>query len=116
MYVCASVLRCQWNRPVHEFLLRHVYLQCLIKYKMARFGALAFTFFVSISYNERFGLVKVEFVKIVLVLFISYRKFTAFFVSIGFHSDYIVFKFFEPKGFDEDVLYFSFSSSFLIQL
>jgi hypothetical protein len=64
---------------------------------------------VSISYNERFGLVKVEFVKIVFVLFISYRKFTAFFVSIGFHSDYIVFKFFEPKGFDEDVLYFYFS-------
>ncbi len=62
---------------------------------------------MSISYSERFGLVKVEFVRIVFVLFISSRKFTAFFVSTGFHSDYIVFKFFEPKGFDEDVIYFS---------
>jgi hypothetical protein len=42
----------QWNRPVHEFLLRHVYLECLRRFGYSRFSAMLVTFFVSIVMHE----------------------------------------------------------------
>ena len=44
--------RVQWNRPVHEFLLRHVYLECLIRKHYSKLGAMVVTFFVSIIIHE----------------------------------------------------------------
>ncbi|TMW66401.1 hypothetical protein Poli38472_004166 [Pythium oligandrum] len=42
----------KWNKPVHEFLLRHVYLESLEKYKLSRHNATMLTFFVSAAVHE----------------------------------------------------------------
>ena len=42
----------QWNRPVHEFLLRHVYLHAMFVFKLSKFKAMVYTFFVSIVAHE----------------------------------------------------------------
>ncbi|CCI46279.1 unnamed protein product [Albugo candida] len=41
-----------WNRPVHEFLLRHVYLEGLQTYKMTKKGATVCTFLLSSALHE----------------------------------------------------------------
>jgi len=42
----------KWNRPVHEFLLRHVYYESMSTYKLSRNVALAGTFIFSIALHE----------------------------------------------------------------
>ncbi|KAF1328380.1 Sterol o-acyltransferase, partial [Globisporangium splendens] len=42
----------KWNKPVHEFLLRHVYLESLETYKLSRHSATMLTFFVSAALHE----------------------------------------------------------------
>ncbi|DAZ93806.1 TPA: hypothetical protein N0F65_008565 [Lagenidium giganteum] len=42
----------KWNKPVHEFLLRHVYLESLDTYKLSRRSATMFTFLVSSALHE----------------------------------------------------------------
>lgn len=42
----------KWNKPVHEFLLRHVYLESLETYKLTRRSATMLTFFVSALLHE----------------------------------------------------------------
>eukprot|EP00658_Telonema_sp_P-2_P080805 TRINITY_DN8116_c0_g1_i1.p1 TRINITY_DN8116_c0_g1~~TRINITY_DN8116_c0_g1_i1.p1 ORF type:complete len:391 (-),score=85.80 TRINITY_DN8116_c0_g1_i1:206-1378(-) len=42
----------KWNKPVHEFLLRHVYLSLLTRHKWGRTTALVFTFLWSIALHE----------------------------------------------------------------
>merc|ERR1719242_390229 len=42
----------KWNRPVHEFLLRHVYFESMSTYKLSRGLALAGTFVFSIVLHE----------------------------------------------------------------
>jgi hypothetical protein len=37
----------KWNKPVHEWLLRHVYLESLNTYKTSRMHATFITFFTS---------------------------------------------------------------------
>ncbi|KAG6622784.1 Sterol O-acyltransferase [Phytophthora cinnamomi] len=42
----------KWNKPVHEFLLRHVYLETLDSYNISKTNATAFTFFMSAALHE----------------------------------------------------------------
>ncbi len=42
----------KWNKPVHEFLLRHVYLESLETYKLSRRNATTLTFLVSSLIHE----------------------------------------------------------------
>ncbi|OWZ09075.1 Sterol O-acyltransferase [Phytophthora megakarya] len=42
----------KWNKPVHEFLLRHIYLETLDSYKISKTYATAFTFFMSAALHE----------------------------------------------------------------
>lgn len=42
----------KWNKPVHEFLLRHVYLESLENYKLTRRSATMLTFLVSAALHE----------------------------------------------------------------
>ncbi|RLN20840.1 hypothetical protein BBJ28_00000994 [Nothophytophthora sp. Chile5] len=42
----------KWNTPVHEFLLRHVYLETLDNYKLSKRNATTFTFFMSAALHE----------------------------------------------------------------
>ncbi|KAJ3331424.1 hypothetical protein HDU76_003217 [Blyttiomyces sp. JEL0837] len=42
----------KWNKPVHEFLLRHVYLESISSYKLSRQNATLLTFFVSSCFHE----------------------------------------------------------------
>jgi len=42
----------KWNKPVHEFLLRHVYLETLENYKLTRRSATTLTFLVSAALHE----------------------------------------------------------------
>eukprot|EP00485_Elphidium_margaritaceum_P019612 CAMPEP_0202732294 /NCGR_PEP_ID=MMETSP1385-20130828/187583_1 /ASSEMBLY_ACC=CAM_ASM_000861 /TAXON_ID=933848 /ORGANISM="Elphidium margaritaceum" /LENGTH=412 /DNA_ID=CAMNT_0049398601 /DNA_START=574 /DNA_END=1812 /DNA_ORIENTATION=+ len=42
----------KWNRPVHEFLLRHVYYESMNSYKLSKKVALAGTFAFSIALHE----------------------------------------------------------------
>ncbi|KAJ3067807.1 hypothetical protein HDU98_008989 [Podochytrium sp. JEL0797] len=42
----------RWNKPVHEFLLRHVYLSSISSYKMSKPSATLLTFFVSSVFHE----------------------------------------------------------------
>ncbi len=42
----------KWNRPVHEFLLRHVYLESLETYKLSKNNATLLTFLLSSCLHE----------------------------------------------------------------
>ncbi|KAJ3042246.1 hypothetical protein HK097_002080 [Rhizophlyctis rosea] len=42
----------KWNKPVHEFLLRHVYLEGVTTYKLSRQNATFLTFFLSSCLHE----------------------------------------------------------------
>ncbi|KAI8816983.1 MBOAT, membrane-bound O-acyltransferase family-domain-containing protein [Fimicolochytrium jonesii] len=42
----------KWNKPVHEFLLRHVYLESIATYKLSRRSATFLTFFLSSCLHE----------------------------------------------------------------
>ncbi|KAI8622722.1 MBOAT, membrane-bound O-acyltransferase family-domain-containing protein [Chytriomyces sp. MP71] len=42
----------RWNKPVHEFLLRHVYLETISTYKLSRQNATLLTFLVSSVFHE----------------------------------------------------------------
>ncbi|KAI8916523.1 MBOAT, membrane-bound O-acyltransferase family-domain-containing protein [Powellomyces hirtus] len=42
----------KWNKPVHEFLLRHVYLESISQYKLSKHSATFLTFFLSSCLHE----------------------------------------------------------------
>ena len=42
----------KWNRPVHEFLLRHIYLETMVTYKASRLNATAATLLFSLLLHE----------------------------------------------------------------
>ena len=42
----------KWNRPVHTFLLRHVYASSMSSYKLTRQSAMFFTFLLSAAAHE----------------------------------------------------------------
>ncbi|KAI9088740.1 MBOAT, membrane-bound O-acyltransferase family-domain-containing protein [Phlyctochytrium arcticum] len=42
----------KWNKPVHEFLLRHVYLEGISTYKLSKTNATFLTFFLSSCMHE----------------------------------------------------------------
>ena len=42
----------KWNKPVHVFLLRHVYLETLVTYKASRLNATAATLLFSLLLHE----------------------------------------------------------------
>ncbi|TPX42209.1 hypothetical protein SeLEV6574_g05707 [Synchytrium endobioticum] len=42
----------KWNHPVHEFLLRHVYLESITTYKLSKNSATLLTFFMSSCLHE----------------------------------------------------------------
>ncbi|KAJ3150206.1 hypothetical protein HDU89_003295 [Geranomyces variabilis] len=42
----------KWNKPVHEFLLRHVYLESISTYKLSQQNATFLTFFLSSCLHE----------------------------------------------------------------
>ncbi|KAJ3381661.1 hypothetical protein HDU92_005208 [Lobulomyces angularis] len=42
----------KWNKPVHEFLLRHIYLESIRTYKFSKRDATFFTFFISSCLHE----------------------------------------------------------------
>lgn len=42
----------KWNKPVHEFLLRHIYLESITNYKLSRTDATFLTFFLSSCLHE----------------------------------------------------------------
>jgi sterol O-acyltransferase len=42
----------KWNKPVHEFLLRHIYLEAIDTYKLSKVNASYLTFFFSSCLHE----------------------------------------------------------------
>ena len=42
----------KWNKPVHTFLLRHVYASSISSYKLSRQSAMFFTFLLSAAAHE----------------------------------------------------------------
>jgi hypothetical protein len=42
----------KWNRPVHEFLLRHIYLETIVTYKASKINATAATLLFSLLLHE----------------------------------------------------------------
>ena len=42
----------KWNKPVHTFLLRHVYASSISSYKLSRSSAMFFTFLLSAAVHE----------------------------------------------------------------
>ena len=44
----------KWNKPVHEFLLRHIYLESIKTYKMSKRNATLLTFLFSSIIHEFF--------------------------------------------------------------
>ena len=42
----------KWNKPVHEFLLRHIYLEAIDNYKFSKNNATLLTFFFSSCLHE----------------------------------------------------------------
>ena len=42
----------KWNKPVHTFLLRHVYASTMSSYKLTRSGAMFVTFLLSAAAHE----------------------------------------------------------------
>lgn len=46
------VLAPQWNRPVHAFLLRHVYAETMASYKLSKLSAAFVTFLFSACVHE----------------------------------------------------------------
>ncbi|KAI9343951.1 MBOAT-domain-containing protein [Obelidium mucronatum] len=42
----------RWNKPVHEFLLRHVYLESMTTHNMSRHKSSLLTFFISSVFHE----------------------------------------------------------------
>lgn len=42
----------KWNKPVHTFLLRHVYASSMSSYKLSRQSAMFFTFLLSAAVHE----------------------------------------------------------------
>lgn len=42
----------KWNRPVHTFLLRHVYASTMTSYKLSRRSAMFLTFLLSAAVHE----------------------------------------------------------------
>lgn len=45
----------KWNRPVHTFLLRHVYATTISTYKLSKFSAAFVTFLLSALVHECVG-------------------------------------------------------------
>jgi sterol O-acyltransferase len=41
-----------WNKPVHNFLFRHVYLECMVKYGLGKKISQLVTFFFSALLHE----------------------------------------------------------------
>ena len=42
----------KWNRPVHQFLLRHVYTSTMRSYKLSKTSAMFITFLLSAAVHE----------------------------------------------------------------
>ena len=42
----------KWNKPVHEWLLRHVYLETIVTYKASKLNATAATLLFSLLLHE----------------------------------------------------------------
>jgi sterol O-acyltransferase len=42
----------KWNKPVHSFLLRHVYGPTIVHYKVSRTSAMVVTFLLSAAAHE----------------------------------------------------------------
>ena len=42
----------KWNRPVHTFLLRHVYASAMTSLGLGKLGAMMFTFLLSAAAHE----------------------------------------------------------------
>jgi sterol O-acyltransferase len=58
----------KWNKPVHEFLLRHVYLEAIDSYKVSKTNATFITFLFSSVFHE-------------LIAAVVARKFSLFFFA-----------------------------------
>ncbi|KAJ3410497.1 hypothetical protein HDV05_003687 [Chytridiales sp. JEL 0842] len=59
----------KWNKPVHEFLLRHVYLESISAYKLSKQNATMLTFFVSSCFHELVMAVTGKRVRMYLFMF-----------------------------------------------
>lgn len=59
----------KWNRPVHQFLLRHVYTSTMRSYKLSKTSAMVITFLLSAAVHELVMVVVTQ--KIRMYLFMS---------------------------------------------
>ncbi|GAA5861742.1 hypothetical protein JCM3774_002691 [Rhodotorula dairenensis] len=58
----------KWNRPVHTFLLRHVYMTTISTYRLSKFSAAFITFLLSAAVHELVMLVVTKKVRLYLFL------------------------------------------------
>jgi sterol O-acyltransferase len=58
----------KWNRPVHTFLLRHVYATTISTYRLSKFSAAFITFLLSAAVHELVMLVVTKKVRLYLFL------------------------------------------------
>ncbi|EAR83561.1 membrane bound O-acyltransferase, MBOAT protein (macronuclear) [Tetrahymena thermophila SB210] len=63
----------KWNRPVHLFLYRHVYLECLEEYKTSKFTAQLVTFFFSALLHEWIAVMVFRIVRPILFGFMLFQ-------------------------------------------
>ena len=59
----------KWNKPVHEFLMRHVYLESISTYKLSKQNATLLTFFLSSLIHELVFVVIVRRVSLYMMAF-----------------------------------------------
>lgn len=57
----------KWNKPVHQFLLRHVYTSTMRSYKLSKTSAMLITFLLSAAVHELVMVVVTQKIRSVLV-------------------------------------------------
>ena len=60
----------KWNKPVHTFLLRHVYASSISSYKLSRQSAMFFTFLLSAAAHELVMAIVTKKIRYVLFLYL----------------------------------------------
>eukprot|EP00825_Cyclidium_porcatum_P007537 TRINITY_DN13776_c0_g1_i4.p1 TRINITY_DN13776_c0_g1~~TRINITY_DN13776_c0_g1_i4.p1 ORF type:complete len:156 (+),score=9.69 TRINITY_DN13776_c0_g1_i4:186-653(+) len=63
----------KWNRPVHMFLYRHVYLECIYYYKTSKLFAQIMTFGFSACLHEYITMLVFKTFRPIIFLFMIYQ-------------------------------------------
>lgn len=63
----------KWNKPVHHFLYRHVYLEMIVRYKLNKVRAQTITFFFSAALHEFLLAIIFRIIRPIFLAFIVFQ-------------------------------------------